>query len=251
MITQASPFSALRRLHRSAMAWLGTWWRLLHFAVLIVATALTPASYGGTHRPALARRIVIAAAPNLLWFTVLSALVSLVLIRIVVVTALSYGLSRFALEMVVRVLVLELIPLTAALFVALRSTLPAGVEFAQQRGAGGLYPGTTINSAALLHSEFFPRVAAGMFAVWLHAVGAARLHARGRPGVRPERGADPGAEGGLLQRRRRTDSDGVVLLRWHRQPPARHARPVGYGAPVFPHPADRGRLLDGQLLLRP
>src|SRR5471032_1331330 len=169
MITQASPFSALRRLHRSAMAWLGTWWRLLHFAVLIVATALTPASYGGIHRPALARRIVIAAAPNLLWFTVLSALVSLVLIRIVVVTALSYGLSRFALEMVVRVLVLELIPLTAALFVALRSTLPAGVEFAQQRGAGGLYPGTTINSAALLHSEFFPRVAAGMFAVWVLA----------------------------------------------------------------------------------
>jgi len=151
------------------MAWLGTWWRLLHFAVLIVATALTPASYGGIHRPALARRIVIAAAPNLLWFTVLSALVSLVLIRIVVVTALSYGLSRFALEMVVRVLVLELIPLTAALFVALRSTLPAGVEFAQQRGAGGLYPSTTINSAALLHSEFFPRVAAGMFAVWLLA----------------------------------------------------------------------------------
>ena len=151
------------------MAWLGTWWRLLHFAVLIVATALTPASYGGIHRPALAHRIVIAAAPNLLWFTMLSALVSLVLIRIVVVTALSYGLSRFALEMVVRVLVLELIPLTAALFVALRSTLPAGVEFAQQRGAGGLYPSTTINSAALLHSEFFPRVAAGMFAVWLLA----------------------------------------------------------------------------------
>ena len=43
------------------------------------------------------------------WFTLLAALVSLVLIRIVVVTAVSYGLSRYALEMVVRVLVLELI----------------------------------------------------------------------------------------------------------------------------------------------
>src|SRR5471030_2894453 len=163
MITQASPFSALRRLHRSAMAWLGTWWRLLHFAVLIVATALTPASYGGTHRPALARRIVIAAAPNLLWFTVLSALVSLVLIRIVVVTALSYGLSRFALEMVVRVLVLELIPLTAAAFVALRTTLPAGLEFSQSRN------NAANTSEDELHQEFFPRVAAGVFAVWMLA----------------------------------------------------------------------------------
>ena len=43
-----------------------------------------------------------------------------------VVTALSYGLSRYALEMVVRVLVLELIPLSAALFAALRSRMPAG-----------------------------------------------------------------------------------------------------------------------------
>ena len=43
----------------------------------------------------------------------LSALISLVLIRIVVVTALSYGLSQFAVQMVVRVLVLELIPTTA------------------------------------------------------------------------------------------------------------------------------------------
>lgn len=151
------------------MAWLGSWWRLFHFAVLIIATALTPSSYDRRHRPALARQLVIGTAPNLLWFTVLSALVSLVLIRIVVVTALSYGLSRFALEMVVRVLVLELIPLTAALFVALRSTLPAGFEFAQQRGAGGALSATVVSSASLLRGEFFPRVAAGMFAVWLLA----------------------------------------------------------------------------------
>jgi hypothetical protein len=73
--------------------------------------------------------------PNLAWYGVLSALVSLVLIRIVVVTSQSYGLSRFALEMVVRVLVLELIPLCAAAFVALRTTLPAGLELAQRRHA--------------------------------------------------------------------------------------------------------------------
>ncbi len=40
------------------------------------------------HRPALARHVYLDTAPILLWFTVLSALISLVLIRIVVVTAL-------------------------------------------------------------------------------------------------------------------------------------------------------------------
>src|SRR5471030_2126692 len=163
MITQASPFSALRRLHRSAMAWLGTWWRLLHFAVLIVATALTPASYGGTHRPALARRIVIAAAPNLLWFTVLSALVSLVLIRIVVVTALSYGLSQYALEMVIRVLVLELIPLTAALFVALRCSIPNGAALAMMR-RDGYFDELRRRGQDPVVTQVLPRALAGLYA---------------------------------------------------------------------------------------
>jgi phospholipid/cholesterol/gamma-HCH transport system permease protein len=62
--------------------------------------------------------LYINTAPILCWFTVLIALVTVVLTRIVIVTALSYGLSQYALEMVIRVLVIELIPLTAALFVA-------------------------------------------------------------------------------------------------------------------------------------
>jgi len=53
-----------------------------------------------------------------------------------VVTALSYGLSRYALEMVIRVLVLELIPLTAALFVAMRCTIPNGSQLAHLRLTG-------------------------------------------------------------------------------------------------------------------
>lgn len=152
----------LQRLHRGTVAWLHSWWRLLHFAVLMLSVALTPSSYGRARRPLLAHHLVADTGPNLAWYGVLSALVSLVLIRIVVVTSLSYGLSRFALEMVVRVLVLELIPLTAAAFVALRTTLPAGLEFAQTRRAGAV-------SVEELHREFFPRVAAGIFAVWMLA----------------------------------------------------------------------------------
>lgn len=163
MNAQASTPSILQRLHRGAVDWLQTWWRLAQFAVLMLSVAVTPATYGRANRPVLARHLVADTLPNLAWFGVLSALVSLVLIRIVVVTSQSYGLSRFALEMVVRVLVLELIPLTAAAFVALRTTLPAGLEFSQGRGAG------TVATVQELHSEFFPRVAAGVFAVWMLA----------------------------------------------------------------------------------
>ncbi|NYE59276.1 phospholipid/cholesterol/gamma-HCH transport system permease protein [Duganella sp. 1224] len=163
MSTQASHPPLLQRLHHGAVGWLHSWWRLLHFAVLMLSVALTPSTYGRARRPLLAGHLVADTAPNLAWYGVLSALVSLVLIRIVVVTSQSYGLSRFALEMVVRVLVLELVPLTAAAFVALRTTLPAGLEFAQGRVAGRQV------TAAELHDDFFPRVAAGIFAVWMLA----------------------------------------------------------------------------------
>ena len=135
-MSPSPPFSSLlTRLNRSARDWIASWWRIVRFALLIFSLALTPASYRRANRQAIARQLVLAASDNLLWFTVLAALISVVLIRIVLVTALSYGLSQYALEMVVRVLVLELIPLTAALFVALRSTLPDGVEFAEQRAS--------------------------------------------------------------------------------------------------------------------
>ncbi len=156
--------------HRSAIAWLTSWWRLLQFAALLLTRAMAPSSYRRDNRRMLSEQIVIATTVNLAWFSVLSALISLVIIRIVVVTSASYGLSRYALEMVVRVLVLELVPLTAALFVALRTTLPAGVEFAQQRMAGN-----ALDARAALRTQFYPRAAAGVFAVWMLAAASCLL----------------------------------------------------------------------------
>jgi phospholipid/cholesterol/gamma-HCH transport system permease protein len=136
------------------------WWRVVHFGAELLTLALSPSTYGRRFRPALARHVYLDTAPNLLWFTVLSALISLVLIRIVVVTAYSYGLSQFAIQMVVRVLVLELIPTTAALFVALRCTIPRGAEIAHMRSTRQALPGEPVLD------EVLPRVVAGIFAVW-------------------------------------------------------------------------------------
>jgi phospholipid/cholesterol/gamma-HCH transport system permease protein len=156
------------RLHHGTSDWLASWWRILRFALLIFSLALTPSSYNLDNRRAIARQIVLASSANLPWFTVLASLISMVLIRIVVVTALGYGLTQYALEMVVRVLVLELIPLTAALFVALRCTLPDGLEFAQLR-ASGAFNDLPRQGIDPLQREFFPRVLAGLFSVWLLA----------------------------------------------------------------------------------
>jgi phospholipid/cholesterol/gamma-HCH transport system permease protein len=112
--------------------------------------------------------LVEDTAPVLVWFTLLSSIISLVIIHIVVVTSVSYGLSRYALEMVVRVLVLELIPLTAAMFVALRCALPNAAEVAALHARGG-FDVRSADSAAPLRSEILPRVVSGMFSVMLLA----------------------------------------------------------------------------------
>ena len=81
------------------------------------------------------------------------------LIRIVVVTAISYGLSQYALEMMVRVLVLELIPLGAALFVTLR----AGFTF--EAGRASAYARGRRKESADFQSGVVPEVIASMFSV--------------------------------------------------------------------------------------
>jgi phospholipid/cholesterol/gamma-HCH transport system permease protein len=158
-----------RRTPAHALAdWLAGWWRVVHLGALTLALALSPASYRKGFRTSLARHVVLAVAPNLLGFAVLSALISLVLIRIVVVTAVSYGLSQYALEMVVRVLVMELIPLTAALYAALRCTIPNAVEMARMRSNGTL-DALAAQGHDVLQRELLPRALAGMFAVVMMA----------------------------------------------------------------------------------
>jgi phospholipid/cholesterol/gamma-HCH transport system permease protein len=153
---------------RVARRWLHGWWRIVHLGATLAVLALSPASFDAAQRSALARHVYLGTAPALAWFSVLSALLSVVVIRIVLVTSLSYGLSQYALEMVVRVLVLELIPLTAALFAALRCTLPQAAEVATLR-AEGAWARQVDEGRDPVRREVLPRVMAGVFAVWMLA----------------------------------------------------------------------------------
>jgi len=120
-------------LWRRGVTWLGTRWRVLHTAAALLVLGLSPSSYTRDHRNAIASNLVVACTRNLLWSSLLSALISIVIIRIVLVTSVSYGLSQYALEMLIRVLVLELIPLTAVLFVAVRVAVPSVARLASTR----------------------------------------------------------------------------------------------------------------------
>ncbi len=149
-------------LGRAARHGLTGWWRTVRLGAVLLALVLTPSSYTHSMRLAMARQIFLASRATLLWFIVLSTLISLVLIRIVVVTAVSYGLTQYALEMVVRVLVLELIPLTAALFAALHYAIPQGAELARIRMRGGTNL-QGLPAIDALHREVLPHVVAAMF----------------------------------------------------------------------------------------
>lgn len=155
-----------RRVGHTSLApvrWAAAWARITFFGSVMVVRALSPRSYGPQTRYNLARHVYIDTAPILGWFTVLISLFTLIITRIVIVTSYRYGLSQYALEMVVRVLVVELIPLTAALFVALRCTIPSGAALVEMRRIGHfrMLRRKRLDPIAV---EVLPRLIAGIFA---------------------------------------------------------------------------------------
>jgi phospholipid/cholesterol/gamma-HCH transport system permease protein len=156
------------RIGRFVLRWFVGWWKTIHLGALILALGLSPSSYRAETRRAMEQHLVASTLPVLAGFSVVWALISVVVIRIVVVTAVSYGLSQYALEMVVRVLVMELIPMSAALFVALRFSIPESEEISNLRALGAL-GGERGRGLDGLQREVLPRVAAAVFSVFLLA----------------------------------------------------------------------------------
>jgi len=161
--------SALLQLHpvrwsRSPVRWVLGWWTVAQFAAQMLVLMLSPSSYRRSQRPVLYHQLLLSTVPLLPGFVVMSALMCVVIIRIVLASAAAYGLSQYALDVLVRTLVLELLPLLVALYVALRFTMPGGDEVAALREQGVLQAmwrdGKDPARDALL-----PRVLAGVFSV--------------------------------------------------------------------------------------
>lgn len=152
-------FATAGVLLQMAGRWLRNWWRVLFWGAQMVVLALSPSSYKGAYKKRILAHIYLSTAPILPWFSALSALISLVIVRIVWSTAQSYGLSGYALEVLTRTLVLELIPLVAALFVSLRVTMP-GAQTAAALAA---------HQPGHLLWPLLPRAVAGVIAVYVLA----------------------------------------------------------------------------------
>ena len=134
----------------------------------MLVLALSPSSYRRSQRPVLYQQLHDATLPLIPGFVAISSVVSLVIIQIVVATSASYGLSRYALDVLVRTLVIELMPLLVALFVALRYTMPGGEQVSALRSAGLLLRAWRAGGDPA-RDELLPRVMAGVFSVALLA----------------------------------------------------------------------------------
>lgn len=140
------------------------WWRVLHFGAVAFVTGLSPIAYDARARSVAAKQIYFSAWQVLTGFTLSCALLSLVVIRITIDTAEAYGVAQYAVQLVVRVLVLELVPLAVALFVALRSGAAIATEISIFHIRGDLERLAREGADPLRH-ELMPRVVGTMVAV--------------------------------------------------------------------------------------
>jgi phospholipid/cholesterol/gamma-HCH transport system permease protein len=147
------------------LRYLRSWWYLVNLGAIALVMAFTPSTWTRANRFATSRYIYAAAWQVIPWFTMLTALIGLVIIRIVLVTAQSYGLSHYALEMVVRVLVLELIPLSAAMFAALRSSMAFDAAALGLARSGVPTESLSMEALRQLRRDLVPQVLANGFAV--------------------------------------------------------------------------------------
>jgi len=123
---------------------LATGQRLVSAWVLAAAMAVRAVSWSnyrsGPQRGLFLRELYRATYPVLPWFLVTSFFMSLVIVRLVIVTAESYDLTQYSLQVLVKSLVLELIPLFAALVVAMRYSLPRSQQIQADPNAPALAP---------------------------------------------------------------------------------------------------------------
>ncbi len=115
-------------------------WRAVRLAADAVVAALSPSTYTPAVRAIAARQVCESAWEVLPGVAAASAVLGYLVIGIVDATARGFGLSGYALELFVRLVVMELVPLFVALFVALRSGAAIGTTVALLRLEGRLDP---------------------------------------------------------------------------------------------------------------
>ena len=144
--------------------WLIAWVRVSRFAMTALIGMLSPATYNKATRLVVQKQIYFTAWEILPGFCAFAALFSLLIIEIVRVTARKYGLYEYALELIVRILLLEILPLMTALFVALRTGAAINTEIALMKIQNELDALQRIGIDPM-RLELLPRVVGGTISV--------------------------------------------------------------------------------------
>lgn len=146
------------------VGWVRAWGHVAGFALGAFAAAFSRATYTPITRAAALQQVYFAAWQPLAGFLIFSTLLSLVVIQVTITAARGYGLAGYALELVFRVLVLELVPFVTALMVALRSGSAINTEVALMHASGEL---RAMREARVdpMQREFVPRLVAAALSV--------------------------------------------------------------------------------------
>jgi phospholipid/cholesterol/gamma-HCH transport system permease protein len=149
-----------------AIAWFRGWGRAARLSMIVAAAALSPAFYTPRLRATATKQLYFTVWQVFLPFMLFTTLLSVVIIEITIRLARDYGLGVYALELVLRVLTLELLPLLTALFVALRSGSAIATEIALMRVHGD-FEAMQADGVDPLEREFLPRVIAASISVFM------------------------------------------------------------------------------------
>ena len=143
---------------------LGAWVSVFRFSITALVGVFSPSMYNRATRLVVQKQIYFTAWQILPGFAAFVALYTFLIIEIVGTTARKYGLYQYALELIVRVLVLEILPLMTALFIALRTGTAINTEVALMKIRNELYA-LQRNGVDPMRLELLPRVVGGTVSV--------------------------------------------------------------------------------------
>lgn len=155
---------SLTRVGDALIAKLASWGRTLRFGAVAVAGIFSPGLYNSATRTVVHKQIYFTAWQILLAFNLFAAVFSAILVQIAKTAAQNYGLGDLALELILRILVIELLPLMTALFVALRSGAAINAEVALMNITNEIQALESVGIDAM-RLEFLPRIIGSVVSV--------------------------------------------------------------------------------------
>lgn len=143
---------------------LRSWAAVFRFTGAVLLAVVSRRSYNSATREVMARQIYFTAWQIIFGYALFAAVFSLVITQVIASAAREVGLYEYALELTIRAVVLEIVPLVTTLFVALRTGAAISTEVALMRirnelgamEAAGIDPFTL---------ELLPRVIGGTVSV--------------------------------------------------------------------------------------